>query len=199
MTSPFFRLAVFAPAIIATMLCAPPLGLYAQVPGIPQDAIVINLDTNGTLRLDQQQIDLRSLPDRLRGLTATHSDAAVVIVAAADVAFKELVKVVETVRSAGIERVGILKSQPDSFINEALPPAGVTVLCVDRSAVVRLDGKIMKLNGLAAQLRKVYKRRIDHTVYIRAYGALPFDIVGNVIDAAKAAGASRIALLASSD
>jgi biopolymer transport protein ExbD len=112
------------------------------------------------------------------------------------VAFQELVRTVETVREAGIERVGIVKAQGGS-IRESLPPTGATVLSVDHSGVVRLDGKKMKVSNVSSQLQRLFKRRSDHTVYVQANGALAFDVVENVIDAAKAAGASRIALVAS--
>jgi biopolymer transport protein ExbD len=71
------------------------------------------------------------------------------------------------------------------------------VLSMDHSGTVRLDGKKMKVSDVASQLRKTFRRRSDRTVYVQANGALSFDAVGNVIDAAKAAGASRIALVAS--
>jgi len=170
--------------------------VYGQAPQIviPQGAIVINLDANGALRLDQQHMELAALGERLHN---EGSDATVVIVAAPDVGFKALVTTVETVRGAGIERVGILKAQADGSVRESLPPVGATILSVDRSGVIRLDGHKTKLSNIASQLQKVFKRQNDRTVYVQAYGALSFDAVGNVIDAAKQAGASRIGLLAS--
>jgi len=170
---------------------------YGQGPQavIPQGAIVINLDRYGAPRLDQQRMDLAALRERLH---AEGSDATVVIVAAPNVAFKDLVTTVEIVRGAGIEHVGILKAEADGSVRESLPPVGATILSVDRSGLIRLDGHKTKLSNLASQLQKVFKRQNDRTVYVQAYGALSFDTVGNVIDAAKTAGASRIGLLASS-
>ena len=105
---------------------------------------------------------------------------------------------VETVRAAGIERVGILKSKQGGSASLSQPPLGATVLSVDRAGVVRLDGKKMKLREVGSQLRKLFTRRNDRTVYVQAYGALSFDTVGSVIEAAKAAGAIPIGLIASS-
>jgi biopolymer transport protein ExbD len=65
--------------------------------------------------------------------------------------------------------------------------------------VVHLDGKKMKISQVSAQLQKAFKRRPDRTVYIQAYGALSFDIVASVIDAAKSAGAKPIGLVASTN
>jgi biopolymer transport protein ExbD len=70
-------------------------------------------------------------------------------------------------------------------------------LSVDHSGVVRLDGKKIKVRDVTSQLQNLFRRRSDRTVYVQANGALSFDAVGNLIDAAKAAGASRIALVAS--
>jgi biopolymer transport protein ExbD len=171
---------------------------YGQTPQapIPQGAIVVNLDANSALRLDQQRMDLNTLSDRLHN---TPSGATVVVVAAPSVAFKELVTIVDTVRAAGIERVGILKAQADRSVKESLPPLGATVLTVDRSGVIKVDGHKTKLSNIASQLQKAFKSHNDRTVYVEAYGALSFDAVGDVIDAAKQAGASRIALLAANN
>jgi biopolymer transport protein ExbD len=180
----------FTTMIIAIVCTANvPNPLYGRAPqqsAIPQGAVVINLDRNGSLHIDQEQVEF----------SATPNETTVVIVAAADVAFRELVRTVETVREAGVERVGILKVEGGA-IRESLPPSGATVLSVDHSGVVRLDGKKMKVSDVASQLQRLFRRRADHTVYVQANGALSFDAVGNVIDAAKAAGASRIALVAS--
>ena len=184
---------------VMTATVAIPIRVYGQArqqQTIPENAIVINLDRNGALRFDQEQIEFASLMDRLHDISATRSDNTVVIVTAPQVAFKELVTTVEAVRAAGIDRVGILKAQPDGSIRESLPPLGATVLSVDRTGVVRLDGKKTKVGDVASRLQKLFKRRTDHTVYVQAYGALSFDTVSNVIDAAKAAGAKPIGLLA---
>ena len=184
-------------AVTLTLLTA--TALRAQQQAVPENAIVINLDRTGSLRLNQEQIAFSNLVPRLHEITATPSDSTVVIVGAANVAFKELVKTLETVRLAGIDRVGILKSQPDGSIRESLPPLGATLLRVDRSGEVRLNGKKTKVRNISSQLQKVFKSRNDHTVYVQAYGALSFDTVSGIIDAAKAAGAKPIGLLASDE
>jgi biopolymer transport protein ExbD len=194
---PALTLTTMIIAIVCTASIPNPL--YGRVPqqsAIPQGAVVINLDRNGSLHIDQEQIEFSGLIDRIHKVSATPNETTVVIVAAADVAFRELVRTVETVREAGVERVGILKAEGGA-IRESLPPSGATVLSVDHSGAVRLDGKKMKVSDVASQLQRLFRRRADRTVYVQANGALSFDAVGNVIDAAKAAGASRIALVAS--
>src|SRR5215510_4661154 len=109
-------------------------------PLIPQGAVVINLDANGGLRLDQGRIESSNLIDRLHDISAARRDTTVVIVAAPSVPFKKLVSTVEAVREGGVDRVGILKAQPDGPVRVSLPPLGATVLSVDRSGVIRLDG-----------------------------------------------------------
>jgi biopolymer transport protein ExbD len=194
---PALTLTTMIIAIVCTASIPNPL--YERAPqqsAIPQGAVVINLDRNGSLHIDQEQIEFSGLIDRIHKVSATPNETTVVIVAAADVAFRELVRTVETVREAGVERVGILKAEGGA-IRESLPPSGATVLSVDHSGAVRLDGKKMKVSDVASQLQRLFRRRADRTVYVQANGALSFDAVGNVIDAAKAAGASRIALVAS--
>jgi biopolymer transport protein ExbD len=205
MKTPDKRSALFALTLTTTFLVVVctvtfPDPLYGRAPqqsAIPEGAFVINLDRNGSLRIDQEHVELSAVIDRIYRVAAIR-DVAVVIVAAADVAFKELVRTVEAVRGAGIERVGILKAQGNS-LSESLPPVGATVLSVDRSGVVRLDGKKIKMRDVASRLERLFRRRQDRTVYVQANGALSFDVVVNVIDGAKAAGASRIGLVASNE
>jgi biopolymer transport protein ExbD len=186
-------------AIVLTALTAFQCRLDAQRPEeIPQNAIVINLDKSGALRLDQEKIERVRLSDRLHDMAMDGKDT-VVVVAARDVAFTDVATTVEVVRSPGIDRVGILMAQPGGSIRETLPPVGATLLSMDRSGVVRLNGKKTKVGDVASSLQKVFKSRADRTVYIQAYGALSFDAVSTVIDAAKTAGAKPIALLASSE
>ena len=174
-------------------------GQGLQQAPIPQGAVVINLDANGGLRLDQDRIESSNLIDRLHDISENRRDTTVVIVAAPSVPFKKLVSTVEGVREGGIDRLGILKAQPDGPIRVSLPPLGATVLSVDRSGVIRLDGKKMTITDVASQLQKLFKRRSDRTVYVQAYGSLSFSAVDNVIDEAKKAGASRIALLSAGE
>jgi biopolymer transport protein ExbD len=174
-------------------------GQGLQQAPIPQGAVVINLDANGGLRLDQERIESSILIDRLHDISATRRDTTVVIVAAPSVPFKKLISTVEAVREGGIDRVGILKAQPDGPVRVSLPPLGAMVLSVDRSGVIRLDGKKMKITDVASQLQKLFKRRSDRTVYVQAHGLLSFGAVDNVIDEAKKAGASRIALLSAGE
>ena len=199
MRTPIFQ--PFQLTVTLAVIAAIAPSLYGQVvqPAIPQNAIVINLDSRGSLRIDQEQITLSALTDRVRSIAAARNEGTAVVIAAANVSYTDVVSAVEAVRAAGIERVGILKSQADGAVRESLPLFGATVLSLDRRGVLRLDGKKMKTADIPSRLQKVFRSRVDHTIYIQAYGALPFDTVATVIDAAKAAGAKPIGLLTSSD
>src|SRR5215813_6863692 len=77
-----------------------PVPVYGRAPqqsAIPQGAVVINLDRNGSLHIDQEEVEFSGLIDRIHKISVTPSDTTVVIVAASDVAFQELVRTVETV------------------------------------------------------------------------------------------------------
>jgi biopolymer transport protein ExbD len=199
MRTPIFR--PFQLTVILAVISAIVPSLYGQVvqPAIPQNAIVINLDSRGTLRVDQEQITPSALTDRVRSIAAARNEGTAVVIAAAKVSYTDVVSAVEAVRAAGIERVGILKSQADGAVRESLPPFGATVVSLDRRGVLRLDGKKMKAADIPSRLQKLFRSSPDHTIYIQAYGALPFATVATVIDAAKAAGAKPIGLLTSSD
>lgn len=176
-----------------------PGALCAVIPQaeIPQDATIVNVDGDGNLQFNSESMEFAALADHLRDFANSNQEKTVVVVAAVNAPFKVVVRVVDAARAFGIEHVGILRGQSDGSVRMSLPPMGATVLSVDRSGIVRLDGKKIKIKDISSHLKTTLGHRNDHVVYVQAYGALNFDAVAVVIDAAKAAGATQVGLLSS--
>jgi biopolymer transport protein ExbD len=165
---------------------------------IPPDALVINVDENGAIRLQQDPVEFFELADRIRQASTTRKVDVAVIVTAPAVAFRDVVRLFEVTKAAGIERVGIMQSG-SSASRQTLVPPNATLLSVDRTGVIRLNGERITLRTVSSRLQQIFRRRGDRTVFVQAYGSLAFDTVTNVIDAAKAAGAMPIGLVSSSE
>jgi biopolymer transport protein ExbD len=71
--------------------------------------MVIRIESGGQLKIGDERIEFLPLTERLRALSTTTTKSAVVISPAADVEVVDVVRIVEAARTAGIERVGILK------------------------------------------------------------------------------------------
>jgi biopolymer transport protein ExbD len=165
---------------------------------IPPDALVINVDENGAIRLEQDPVEFSDLADRIRQTSTTRKVDVAVIVTAPAVAFRDVVRLFEVTKAAGIERVGIVQSGSSASRQRLVPP-NATLLSVDRTGVLRLNGERITLRTVSSRLQQIFRRRGDRTVFVQAYGSLAFDSVTSVIDAAKAAGAMPIGLVSSSE
>ena len=71
----------------------------------------------------------------------------------------------------------------------------VTV-AVDRQGQAFVDGQALDADALAQRLREIAARRPDTEVQLRADAAVPYGRVVQVMDAAQAAGLSRIGFVA---
>jgi biopolymer transport protein ExbD len=166
---------------------------------IPANAIVVRIEGNGALRLNQEAVEYAGLSERLRAISTATTDQAVVVVSPGDADFQQVVRIIEAAKAAGIERIGILKSQPQGPTKLSRPPGNATVLSLDRAGVLRLDGRKINVRDIRSQLQRILKQRNDRTVFVQAYRSLSFETVAGVIDAAKAAGAAPIGLLSSDE
>jgi biopolymer transport protein ExbD len=169
-------------ALLFLLLAAlPNCGLTAgQQVQAPKD-IALSIDSLGDLRLDDQKIGFPALTRRLQEISRSGSGSAVVVAAARDARYSDVVNIIDTARAAGIKRVGLRQT---------------TVLSLDRAGAIRLDGKPINLADVTPRVRDLVKGS-DRTIFVQAYGSLPFETVLDVVNAARAGGASQITLVKS--
>jgi biopolymer transport protein ExbD len=146
----------------------------------PKD-IIVSIDSRRDLRLDEQRIEFAALTRRLQEVSRSGSGSAVVVAAAWDVPYRDVVNIIDTARGAGIKRVGVRHT---------------TVLSLDRAGAIRLDGKPINLADVTPRISDLV-RSSDRTVFVQAYGSLPFETVLDVVNAAKAGGARQVTLVKS--
>lgn len=76
------------------------------------------------------------------------------------------------------------------------PPAVqeiVITLCSDRT--IRLNQEPVDIGNLAERLARVFQTNLNHPIFLRADPGLEFKEVAAVIDVAKGAGLTRVALM----
>lgn len=86
--------------------------------GIPAGVIVLTLKTGDRVDINQEAIDLKMLPDRLRSIYSTRQDKTVFIRADAKLPFSKVMELIDIAKGAGVETLGII---PEYFIEEQLP------------------------------------------------------------------------------
>jgi biopolymer transport protein TolR len=103
--------------IVIFMVIAPmtPKGLPASVPQLGQpdkakedQTLVLSLDGDGAIRLNQEPLEFAAILSRLRDVFSTRADRTIFVQADDEVLFNEVAQVIDTAKSAGADRVGLM-------------------------------------------------------------------------------------------
>jgi biopolymer transport protein TolR len=106
--------------IVIFMVIAPmtPKGLPASVPQTaPTEKakedrnLVLSLDQSGMIRLNQESLDFASILPRLREVFSTRADRTLFVQADDEVLFNEVAQIIDTAKSAGADRVGLMTTR----------------------------------------------------------------------------------------
>ena len=90
---------------------------------------------------------------------------------------------------------GITVDLPDASAPQVAPRDGDIRVAVTPAGGIRLDGAPVTLEALGLRLRELAGERRDPQVLIRADRRVPHGLVVAVMDAARAAGLTRLAIM----
>lgn len=129
------------------------------------------------------------------------------------VKYAAVVSVVDALRDAGFQSVGLVANRDDAGASRARGaqyptargeeiPAAVSaasgsvplLIEVESQTFVRLNSRRVPLSGLRAQLKRLLDGHGDRTALIKAPRAMPYCLVLNVVNSARAAGAHPVGL-----
>jgi biopolymer transport protein TolR len=86
----------------------------ADQPQIPQeDRITVSVRSDGTVFVADQPVNIVLLEERLRGLTSGRPETVVYLRADEGLRYGEVIRVVDVVRRAGIDRIGFVYALPE--------------------------------------------------------------------------------------
>lgn len=74
----------------------------------PEHTLVLDIDANGVVRLNREELDAASLFPRLQDVLRTRADRSVFVQADNDMAFDKVAQVIDIVHGAGADRIGLL-------------------------------------------------------------------------------------------
>jgi len=86
----------------------------ADQPQIPQeDRITVSIRADGTVFVADQPVNILLLEDRLRGLTSGSPDSVVYLRADEGLRYGDVIRVVDVIKRAGIDRIGFVYALPE--------------------------------------------------------------------------------------
>jgi biopolymer transport protein ExbD len=83
--------------------------------GVPSGLIVLTLKKDLSVMINQEQIDLNMLQDRLRTIYSTRQDKTIFIRADAKLPFVRVMELIDIAKGAGVETLGLI---PEYFTEE---------------------------------------------------------------------------------
>jgi biopolymer transport protein TolR len=100
--------------IIFMVIQTVPHGLEAVVPqpsskgGSPAKTLVVQIDADGTLKINQEPVTLDALGGRLAEIFKTRADKTCFVKASRTLDFGDVAHVIDAMKSAGADRVGLM-------------------------------------------------------------------------------------------
>ena len=89
----------------------PPPGTPPPPPDEANKTIVVSIDGAGAIKINQEEVELRYLGDRLQDIFKTRNDRTMFVNADPELLYKDVVEVIDVSKGAGVDKIGLMTEQ----------------------------------------------------------------------------------------
>jgi biopolymer transport protein TolR len=89
----------------------PPPGTPPPPPDQANKTIVVSIDKSGQVKINQDEVEIRFLGDRLQEVFKTRSDRTAFVQGDPDLLFNDVAQVIDIAKGAGVDKIGLMTEQ----------------------------------------------------------------------------------------
>jgi biopolymer transport protein TolR len=89
----------------------PPPGTPPPPPDEVNKTIVVSIDKAGQVKINQDEVEIRFLGDRLQEVFKTRNDRTAFVQGDPDLLFNDVAQVIDIAKGAGVDKIGLMTEQ----------------------------------------------------------------------------------------